>query len=115
MLGARKVTEHGEKQRHDPAAVLSGYEQLREAVLSGRADGFRLGHGVLAARGILAWSAAFNSLAPAPAAAGARRVDGETLTSASSVSAGPGGGVGSLPSADQLVAVLTQMVLPLAA
>jgi len=51
----------------DPAALRAGYEQLRERVLAGRADGWRLGHAVLARRGMAGWIAAQAALPPAPA------------------------------------------------
>lgn len=38
----------------DPAAFAAAYERLREAVLCGRPDGWRLGHGVLVTRGVAA-------------------------------------------------------------
>ncbi|MDA8069684.1 MAG: hypothetical protein M0T77_13920 [Actinomycetota bacterium] len=94
----------------DPAALRTGYERLRAAVLSGQPEGFRLGHGVLLTHGLLAWMRAFSSLAPPvparqahePAAApGAGTLSGS----------GPPGGALSLPGADQLVAVLAQMTL----
>jgi hypothetical protein len=95
----------------DPASLRAGYERLRAAVLSERPEGFRLGHGVLLTRGMLAWMAAFGSLAPPPPAGepvervaadgGASQPDGDA-TSAEMVP---------LPGADQLVAVLAQMTL----
>ena len=42
-------------EQHQASALQDGYEQLRSAVLGGQPDGFRLGHGVLAARGLAAW------------------------------------------------------------
>jgi len=41
---------------------------MRDAVVGGRAEGWRHGYGVLAGRGMLAWMGAWASLAPAPAA-----------------------------------------------
>jgi hypothetical protein len=85
----------------DPAALASGYERLREAVLSGRPDGWRLGHGVLAARGMVAWIAAFTDVAASPQAA---------------ASPGPVSlAVSPLPGAGEVVAVLAQMALAHAA
>ena len=52
----------------DPAVLRDGYEQLRERVLTGRADGWRLGHALLARRGMAGWIAAQPTVA-APAAA----------------------------------------------
>ena len=101
------------QSRADAGALSAGYEQLRSAVLSGGAGGWRLGHGVLSARGMTVWMSAVAELAPpvggtagaatgagAPASAGSERTAGQPAA---------------LPHADQIVAVLTQMVLPLAA
>ena len=87
----------------DPGALRAGYERLREAVLSGRPDGWRLGHGVLATRGTVAWIAAAAEVAPSPPAAG------ETAEPppASSAATPPGAG--------EIVAVLAQMALAHAA
>jgi hypothetical protein len=50
----------------DPGALRAGYEQLRERVLAGRPDGWRLGHAALARGGIAGWIAASAALAPGP-------------------------------------------------
>jgi hypothetical protein len=97
----------------DAGALSEAYERLRDAVLSGGAGGWRLGHGVLSARGMTAWMTAVGELAPpvggtagaatvagAPRCAGCERLAGQPVA---------------LPHAEQIVAVLTQMVLPLAA
>ena len=47
------------------ARLPRGYERLRAAVLAGGAGGWRLGHGVLCARGMTAWMSAFGGLARA--------------------------------------------------
>ena len=84
-------------------AELDGsYERMRAAVLSGAPDGFRLGHGVLATRGVVAWIAALSSL-PAPAPRAGER------------SHPPAGEVVALPNAQQLAGVLAQMTLAHAA
>ena len=82
--------------------LTAGYERLRAAVLSGGAGGWRLGHGVLCARGMVAWMSTVGDAAP-PASAGPGIADPAPVTP--------------LPpaDADQVVAVLAQMVLPLAA
>jgi hypothetical protein len=64
-------------------------------VLGAAPDGFRLGHGVLATRGLVAWM--------------------HTPSSASGSAHPPAGEVVSLPGADQLVAVIAQMALAHAA
>jgi hypothetical protein len=95
----------------DAGALGEAYEQLRDAVLSSGAGGWRLGHGVLCARGMTAWMAAVGELAPpaSRAAGGASTFASATCEPASAAR------TVSLPGADQVVAVLTQMVLPLAA
>jgi len=85
----------------DPVAVRAGYERLREAVLSGRPDGFRLGHGVLVSRGTVAWITAVTEAAAVPTARGAvpEPVQSPSL----------------LPAAGEIVAVLAQMAFAIAA
>ena len=88
---------------HDPrdaGALTGGYERLRSAVLSGGAGGWRLGHGVLCARGMVAWMSTVGEAAPAASAAPGTPAPVMPLPAAD---------------ADQVVAVLAQMVLPLAA
>ena len=96
----------------DAGALSEAYERLREAVLSSGAGGWRLGHGVLCARGMTAWMSAVGGLAP-PRASGAADV-ASRLASAGREAPRAETTV-SLPGVDQVVAVLTQMVLPLAA
>ena len=97
----------------DAGALSEAYERLREAVLSGGAGGWRLGHGVLSARGMTVWMSAVAELAP-PAAA-RRAPPPPRRAPASAGSERTAGQPAALPGADQVVAVLTQMVLPLAA
>jgi hypothetical protein len=97
----------------DAGALAASYELLREAVLSGDASGWRLGHGVLCARGMVGWMSAVGSLAP-PASGGTVAVCAAPPSSAE-VGEPPSGRPLSLPATDQVAAVLTQMVLPLAA
>jgi hypothetical protein len=73
-------------------------------VLSGGAGGWRLGHGVLATRGTVAWIAAVGEAAPGPPPAAATA---EAQPAASTVSSPPG--------ACEIVAVLAQMTLAIAA
>lgn len=87
----------------DPVAVRSGYERLRAAVLSGRPDGFRLGHGVLVTRGTVAWITAVTDAAAVPAARGGMP---EPVPVSSACS---------LPAAGEIVAVLAQMAFAIAA
>jgi len=103
----------GEEPVGDAGALQAGYERLRTAVLSSGAGGWRLGHGVLSARGMVAWMGAFGALAP-PLADGNDLADA-TLPSAAESRERASGEPVSLPDGDQVVAVLAQMVLPLAA
>jgi hypothetical protein len=101
----------GGESRDDAGALSAGYERLRAAVLSGAAGGWRLGHGVLCARGMAGWMSAFGELAPpAPGGTGAARPP-----SSSDGREAPKEPVSELPGADQVVAVLAQMTLALAA
>ena len=88
---------------HVGAELDASYERLRAAVLGGAPDGFRLGHGVLATRGVVAWIETVTSVA-SPAA-----------PSASERSHPPAGEVVTLPNAHKIVAVLAQMTLAHAA
>ena len=97
----------------DAGALSEAYEQLRDAVLSSGAGGWRLGHGVLCARGMTAWMTAVGELAP-PASATSPAGVASRFASAGYEPASAARTV-SLPGVDQVVAVLTQMVLPLAA
>jgi hypothetical protein len=101
----------GGEPRADAGALGDGYERLRAAVLAGGAGGWRLGHGVLSARGMTAWMSAFGELAP-PVLGSAGAAVG-TVASSFEACEQPAGVA--LPAADQVVAVLTQMVLALAA
>ena len=96
----------------DAGALSEAYERLRDAVLSSGAGGWRLGYGVLSARGTAAWMTAVGELAPPASATGADGV-ASRFSSAGRESASTE--TVSLPGVDQVVAVLTQMVLPLAA
>lgn len=50
------------------SALVEGYEAMRDAVVGGRAEGWRHGYGVLAGRGMVAWMGAWASGASAPTA-----------------------------------------------
>ncbi len=98
----------------DAGALTAGYERLRAAVLSGAVGGWRLGHGVLSTRGVVGWMSAVGELAPPDPAAGVGGAERAPLP-ASGGSQLPTGRLVSLPDADQVVAVLAQMTLALAA
>jgi hypothetical protein len=100
----------------DASALSEAYEQLRDAVLSSGAGGWRLGHGVLCTRGTAAWMTAVGEPAPPANGAGAAGAAGVASRFASAgYEPARGAATVSLPGVDQVVAVLTQMVLPLAA
>ena len=100
----------------DAGALSEAYERLRAAVLSGGAGGWRLGHGVLSARGMTAWMSAVGELAPPASTTGAAgAADVASRFSSAGCEASSDEETVSLPGVDQVVAVLTQMVLPLAA
>ena len=48
------------------AALTARYEQLRQVALSGHAEGWRHGLGVLANRGMTGWMSACRTITPAP-------------------------------------------------
>jgi hypothetical protein len=79
------------------AALGERYEQLRAAALHGRADGWRLGLGVLAGKGLAAWIRAWTTCAPAAAA---------TAAPSPASGAAPSG-----PEGAELVRVLAAMAL----
>lgn len=61
--------------------VVNGYEQLRRRALTGEADGWRLGLGVLQQRGVAAWlrvrqAAAVPTVSPPTAARAASPIAG---------------------------------------
>jgi hypothetical protein len=97
------VADDGES-RADAGVLRAGYERLRSAALSGGAGGWRLGHGVLATRGTVAWIAAVGEVVPGPQPAAAA-AEFQPATSTAS----------SLPGAGEIVAVLAQMTLAIAA
>lgn len=101
----------------EAAGLAAGYEQLRERVLAGQPDAWRLGYGVLAGSGMVAWIGARATPAPAPAA-GTTAHDPPTApttpslsTTTSTPSTHPPAALSSLPCAGKLVAVLAQMAL----
>lgn len=93
--------------------LTTGYEQLRAAVLSSGAGGWRFGYAVLSAHGMTGWMSAFGAFAPPPTV-GVGAAEGAPASTAAS-SDPPRDRPGSLPDADQVVAVLAQMTLALAA
>lgn len=92
----------------DPTALVEGYEAMRDAVVGGRAEGWRHGYGVLAGRGMVAWMGAWASLAPAPAAGTPAPSDPST-PSLCPPSTDPSA-LSSLP-AGEIVSVVAQMAL----
>jgi hypothetical protein len=99
----------------DAGALSEAYERLRDAVLSGGAGGWRLGHGVLCTRGMTGWMNAVGELAPPASGATGAAADVASRFSSAGCEPPSAEKTVSLPGVDQVVAVLTQMVLPLAA
>ena len=85
--------------RPDAVVLREGYEQLRARVLAGHPDGWRLGHALLARRGVAGWIAEQTG-GPVPGGPAARA-----------------GGAVPVPTADcaEIVAVLAAMALAHAA
>ena len=92
----------------DASSVSAGYECLRERVLSGQTDSWRLGHGVLASRGMAAWMAAWPNSTPQSSAPAAATPSVQSLSSTGFPSTA---GLSSLPAVEKIVAVLTEMAL----
>jgi hypothetical protein len=122
--GARKVlnrTTAGDLGA-DPRRLAHGYERLRAQVLAGHTDGWRLGWGVLAAKGMAAWMCAWPTagVGPDPGGAVAAQAQASTLSTATpsvSISSTKGGEdppacPALLPAATaDIVAVLAAMTL----
>lgn len=114
--GVRKATEpdtdDATGSNAHAADLAEGYERLRERVLAGAADGWRLGHAVLASKGMVAWIGAWATLhPPAPAAGTSAPVSTAPTTLPLSTSSSHPCALSSLPHAEQIVAVLAQMAL----
>ena len=94
------------------ADLVSSYEQLRDRVVAGQPDGWRLGHGLLVGKGMVAWFGVCATFAPAPVAGTAAPELASTSSTVSpSTNTAHPSALPSLPNAGQLVAVLTQMTL----
>jgi hypothetical protein len=93
----------------DPAALVEGYEAMRDAVVGGRAEGWRHGYGILATGGMVAWMGAWASLAPAPAAGTPAPPSGPSTPSPCPASTPSM--LSSLPNAGAIVSVVAQMAL----
>ena len=55
-----------EQDRATATRLTLSYEQLRERVLAGQPDGWRLGLGVLVGKGMVAWFSAWTAFTAAP-------------------------------------------------
>jgi hypothetical protein len=88
---------------------VAGYEALRAAVLSGRPEGWRHGHSVLARQGMAAWMAA--RAAMAPPAAGTTASSPPVPSTPSNPNLHPATALSSLRNTGEIVAVLAQMAL----
>lgn len=93
----------------DHSALVESYEAMRDAVVGGRAEGWRHGYGVLARRGMVAWMGAWASLAPAPAAGTPAPPSDPSTPSLCPTSTDPST-LSSLP-AGEIVSVVAQMAL----
>lgn len=105
------MADGADRDQRDAGAPKAGYERLRAAVLSGGAGGWRLGHGVLAACGMVAWMSAFGEVVPSAPAGGSAAEPPSSPADRGAPATRPV----SAPGAEQVVQVLAQMVLPLAA
>jgi hypothetical protein len=99
------------EHRRDPGALRAGYEALREAVVCGRPEGWRLGHGVLVSKGMASWMGTWPALVSA-------KVAGRAAPEPSDPSAPPvpstspfPTALSSLRNAGEVVAVIAQMAL----
>jgi hypothetical protein len=90
----------------DPGQLVLAYEELREAVLDEQPLGWRLGHGVLAGRGVAAWMAARAAVAGPAVATSARPPSIPLPTSIHQPSVAL-----SLRPTPEVIAVLAQMAL----
>jgi hypothetical protein len=100
----------GVRHAGDPGGLVSGYEELREAVLCRQSCGWRLGHGLFAGRGMAAWMAACATVAPAPEP-GTSAPDPSTPSTPTPSIHRSTAALSSLPGADQIVTVIAQMAL----
>ncbi len=102
----------GPERRCDPAGLVAAYEAMRAAALSGRPQGWRHGQGVLAGRGLAAWTATWAALVTVPAAgtpAAPQPSDQSTPVPSRPTDHTPP--LSSLRNAGEIVAVLAQMAL----
>jgi hypothetical protein len=90
--------------------LRAGYEALREAVVAGRPDGWRHGHGVLAGRGLAAWIAAWTAL-PAGASGTTAQPSPPIPSISQPAISQPSLSLSSLPDAGAVVTVLAEMAL----
>jgi len=104
------------------ANLAVSYEQLRGRVLAGQPDGWRLGHGLLVGKGMVAWLGACTTFESAPVTGTAvpeLSITPSTVPPSTPTPHPPTAlpsrpslpSLPSLPYAGQLVAVLTQMAL----
>lgn len=93
----------------DHDSLVASYEALREAVLSGRPEGWRHGHGVLAREGMAGWMATWATVTPAAAGTTAPTQSDPSTPPSSSHLTTPA--LSSLRNAGEIVAVVAQMAL----
>lgn len=97
----------------DRGRFVAGYEALRAAVLSGRPEGWRHGHSVLAREGLAGWMAARAAVAPPVAGTTAPSPSDPTTLTPSTPNLHPltTPALSSLRNTGEIVAVLAQMAL----
>lgn len=97
--------------RRDPGTLRAGYEALREAVVCGRPEGWRLGRSVLVSRGMASWMGTWPALVSAKVAGKAAPEPSDpSVPSVSSTPPFPTA-LSSLRNAGEVVAVIAQMAL----
>jgi hypothetical protein len=104
------VADEADRIAPDPVVLRDGYERLRERVLAGRPDGWRLGHALLTGRGLAGWIAAQAAItAPSPAATAPLGSPDPPVSPVAVAAPTPAGDYG------QIVFVLAEMTLAHAA
>jgi hypothetical protein len=94
------VADHPDTEPADVGGLAARYEQLRQVALTGDAEGWRHGLGVLATRGMTGWMTACTSVTP-PATSSPSSPPARGGVEASTLG----------PQAGELVAVMAAMAL----
>lgn len=101
----------------DPLELAAGYEQLRAQVLAGHTDGWRLGWGVLATKGLATWIRAWPTAGAGHHGRSGTQAQASTLSTTTPSTSIPSakGGADSLACRAFLPAVTADIVSVLAA